>query len=298
MSESYTEGGDTFAVLYGDHQSGQTFRVLQEHVLEWIDLDIKGSTIMTHPVLLLYYADAHHQPLGDYLSRNRGYIVQDRHATGLRRVRFPMQSLKLSPLSYYMMVLLFFPGALEAPIQWHYDAGDATYPRGHRIRREGYDDPWTSHVGDDHIFAEFGSPPAPPPPPDPPIPNFAILNLGYTPTAEGLKLTTWSNVPCHQYMFWTTVEPEKHFEAILRRGLATSDQIRYCFVTWHMNEQLQAGDTMYHTFIKEPWPVCETRWFTFRAKIDGEWSPSVGPIFKHHNAAPIYALIINEPWTI
>ncbi|GAI52757.1 unnamed protein product, partial [marine sediment metagenome] len=48
----------------------------------------------------------------------------------------------------------------------------------------------------------------------------------------------------------------------------------------------EAGDTLTHTFIKEPWPVCETRWFTFKGDVDTLWTASAGPIFKKHRVAP------------
>ncbi|GAH75535.1 unnamed protein product, partial [marine sediment metagenome] len=47
-----------------------------------------------------------------------------------------------------------------------------------------------------------------------------------------------------------------------------------------------AGDTLTHTFYKEPWPICETRWFTFKGDVDTLWTASAGPIFKKHRVAP------------
>lgn len=81
------------------------------------------------------------------------------------------------------------------------------------------------------------------------------------------------------------------------RGLPTKDALRYCFVDFEHNEQEEPGDTIYHTFIKEPWPFCQVRWFTFRAIIEGVWAASVGPIFMKHMDEIPYDMLILEQWT-
>lgn len=87
-------------------------------------------------------------------------------------------------------------------------------------------------------------------------------------------------------MYYTLKEPDLHKRTIIFRGLSMPAASQYCFVTWHKNEQAEAGDTLTHTFIKEPWPICQTRWFVFRGKIAGKWSKSVSAIFKWHHIAP------------
>ncbi|GAI23886.1 unnamed protein product, partial [marine sediment metagenome] len=135
------------------------------------------------------------------------------------------------------------------------------------------------------MFAVWGDPPAPAPPPAPPKDHFAILSVKQEDTGTGIKFIVATNVPCHLFMLWTSQNPEKHLTPILRRGVFWKNAIRFCFVGWNENEQEEEGYTLYHTFTKEPWAVCETRWFTFRAKIEDKWAPSVGPIFKKHRVA-------------
>lgn len=60
----------------------------------------------------------------------------------------------------------------------------------------------------------------------------------------------------------------------------------FCFDVYEDNEQEEAGDTITHTFIKPDWPVCQTRFFYFHGRIDGEPSPSTTAIFKQHHAEP------------
>ncbi|GAH77228.1 unnamed protein product, partial [marine sediment metagenome] len=62
--------------------------------------------------------------------------------------------------------------------------------------------------------------------------------------------------------------------------------IRFCFVVYEDNEQVEAGDTLTHTWLKAAWPVCETRWFYFIGNIAGVGSVSESPIFKFHFPAP------------
>lgn len=206
----------------------------------------------------------------------------------LYRVRFSMQEVLLSPDQYYFIRVTAFPGLLEGAHHWQYDKADATYLQGIRLATNDGGLNWTKHFADDHLFAAFGTPPAPPPPPDPPLPNWCVLLVTQTRTATGYKITCWTNVPCHLYFFWTDTEPEKHKKTRIVRGLTVPDAPAYCFVTWHQNEQEEAGDTIYHTFIKEPWPECETRWYTFRALVNNEWTTSAAPIFKKHRPVLVY----------
>lgn len=284
MSESYLIGGDTLQIVDNPIWQGQTFRVIENHILQFIDLEMRGAMIINEPVIQVFYAGATHEPWGDYLSRNR-YIVEKKSGsltTG--RVRFSMQPVLLYTDLYYVIVVSNFPPLGGSSAWWQYDKNDATYPRGIRISSPDSGNTWTTHFNDDFMFAEFGIPPVPPPPPDPPIDNIAILDIVQNVTPDGYEIIVTTNVPCHLYMMWTLTEPEKHTRPLLRRGVFWKDAVRFCFVAWHRNEQEEAGDTIYHTFIKEPWAICETRWFTFKAKVDGVWSPSIGPILKKHRA--------------
>ncbi|GAH76928.1 unnamed protein product [marine sediment metagenome] len=128
--------------------------------------------------------------------------------------------------------------------------------------------------------------------------NFAILDIDQIPIRYGFEIVITTNTPCHLFLHFTKIEPEKHKTAIYRRGIRLMDATRYCFVVWEANEQQEAGDTLIHTFTKEAWDICETRWFTFKGTVSGTPSPSVGPIFKKHRVLPPYWRLINEPWTI
>lgn len=233
-------------------------------------------------------------PFDDYDVLPSTYTFPNR----LYRVRFSMKEVDLNPDSYYFMRVSAFPSLFEPPQYWQYDKDDATYPAGIRLSSDNGGVDWTKHFDDDHLFAAFGTPPAPTPPPDPPIANWCILSVEQTLTATGYKIAVTTNTPVHLYMFWTNTEPEKHKRTRVVRGLTVPDTIAYCFVTWHQNEQEEPGDTIIHTFIKEPWPGCETRWFTFRALVNNEWSPSVGPIFTKHRPILAFIRLILEPWTV
>ena len=99
-------------------------------------------------------------------------------------------------------------------------------------------------------------------------------------------------------MYWTNQEPLKHPTTRILRGLTIPGATQYCFVVWEQNEQQEPGDTITHTFIKEPWPVCETRWFVFRGTIDGDKSNSISAIFtKHRVQPPIEQTFYTNPGT-
>ncbi|MBA7589526.1 hypothetical protein ES708_31611 [subsurface metagenome] len=216
-------------------------------------------------------------------------------------MRADMKPVMVQADTEYVIVIHSFALDLSWQQQWQYDDADATYARGQRILSLDYGETWLLPPNDDHIFAEFGNPPVPTPPPPPPVYHWAILDIQQTLTATGYQIVVITNVPCHLYMYWTNQEPEKHKTTTIQRGLPVLAATEYCFVAWEQNGQQEPGDTIYHTFIKEPWPVCETRWFTFRGKIQGEWSASISAIFKKHRVAPPppeQVLIILEPWQV
>ena len=319
MSESYTEGGDSLQAIGWNYYAGQTFTPVQTHILNFIDINLRTVHPTRAPSIWVYLADSFHKPTGPILSQRLRSSSEKWNRYNVFRMRTEMSSYLLLAGTEYIIVIHAF--ALDTPnhMSWQYDKGDATYPRGIRIISTDGGSTWATRPNDDHIFAEFGTPPAPPPkpepppppppteetppdaqppaPPSPPIFNWAAMSLEQILTATGYIIIVATNVPCHLYMYWTNIPPEKHMKPIIRRGVAWKTAIRYCFVQWHENEQQEPGDTLYHTFIKEPWPVCETRWFVFRAKVDGIWTKSLSPIFKKHREEKKYQLIILEPWT-
>jgi len=115
--------------------------------------------------------------------------------------------------------------------------------------------------------------------------RFAVIAIEYSATGSGMQVTIMTNAACHLWLRYSLVEPRTHKIPILRRGVYFRTDIRLCFVAYHDNEQSEAGDTWLHTFVKEPWPVCQTRWFMFWGTIDGQPSPSTSGIFKYHRTA-------------
>lgn len=132
--------------------------------------------------------------------------------------------------------------------------------------------------------------------------RFAILTIEQENTATGYIITVTTNHKCHLWLRWTNITPVKHHHLSPERGASFDISTRYCFVGYHDNEQEEAGDTYEHTFIKEPWPVCETRWFYFIGQVSAGRSPSDSAVFIKHRIAPIlpptWTRLIKEPWTV
>lgn len=213
----------------------------------------------------------------------------------LARIRVKMAHTQLIRDEYYAIVLLpssVFPA--NEP-KWQYDKDDATYPAGVRIFSPDSGVTWQVFTNDDHLFAVLGTPTCPVPPPEPPVLNWAILDIYQFLTTNGYIIIAITNTPCHLYLIWSPYEPQKHPRTIISRGLSMPTAVAYCFVVWAENEQEEPGDTLIHTFTKEPWAGCETRWFTFRALVNNEYSPSVGPIFTKHRPK---GLIFAEQFTL
>jgi hypothetical protein len=113
-------------------------------------------------------------------------------------------------------------------------------------------------------------------------PKWIPLTVEETVTALGVKIVLTTDVPCHLWCRITTTPPLTHFHPITVRGVTKMADPYFCFDNYHDNEQEEPGDTLVHTFIKEPWPVCETRYFYFHGTIAAVASPSTSPIFKYH----------------
>lgn len=116
--------------------------------------------------------------------------------------------------------------------------------------------------------------------------HFALLNLEYEYLDDGWKITATTDVPSHLYCRMTTTPPHKHVLPSGRRGLRLTGDVRFCFVVYEDNEQEEAGDTLTHTWLKHPWPVCETRWFYFVGTINAANVVSETAIFTFHFPAP------------
>lgn len=125
--------------------------------------------------------------------------------------------------------------------------------------------------------------------------RFVVRNIGYTRTDAGVLVTCYSNHPCHLYLRWTNITPQKHIHAREDRGALVNSYIDQCFVAYHDIEQNEAGDTFTHTFTVEPWPGCETRWFYFWGYVSGVLSPSASCIFEYH--CPYKTKFYSDPLT-
>jgi len=129
-------------------------------------------------------------------------------------------------------------------------------------------------------------------------PHWALKNIDQEVTATGVKILVWTFQPCHLWMRWTTTKPQYHPLERTVRGLPLMLDRRFCFVAYEDNEQEEGDDTYLHTFLKEPWAHCETRWFYFHGRLGGERSPSTSAIFEKHRIAPEFWKIILEPWSV
>jgi len=131
--------------------------------------------------------------------------------------------------------------------------------------------------------------------------HFAVTYFHVINTQLGCIVECYTNNPCHLWMRWTSIVPQKHINPVVRRGATVGTYIDQCFVVYEDNEQQEPGDTIIHTFLKEPWPPCTERWFYFWGTVAVQLSPSVSAIFYHHRICvpvePPFITLFTEPWT-
>ncbi|MBA7573712.1 hypothetical protein ES708_15510 [subsurface metagenome] len=119
-----------------------------------------------------------------------------------------------------------------------------------------------------------------------PPPRWFLKSINYEITADGVIITITTDVGCHLACRLTTLNPRIHLDPLFKRGVALRAMPRYCFAAYLENWQEEPGNTLTHTFIKEPWPVCETRWFYFYGYVAAVYSPSESPLLSFHRTAP------------
>jgi len=80
-----------------------------------------------------------------------------------------------------------------------------------------------------------------------------------------------------------------------------NDDVRFCFTVFEDNEQNEWGDTLEHTWWKDNWPACTTKWLYVWGMCAGETCVSTTPPFQYHNTGidPVatWGLIFHEPWS-
>jgi len=206
--------------------------------------------------------------------------------------RFDFDTFPNLPAGTYALVV----SVPDSPQTWGYQLrGDLTtsqYPLGKAWESNDSGSTWSEISSTDFIFEVWGWQPPPEANPEPVISNWAPLAIADTPIIGGVEIFITTDIPVHLFMRWTDKEPLKHPSSIYRRGILVPIGTRFCFVAWHENEQIEPGDTLTHTFIKKPWPVCETRWFYFIGTKQAEEQPSASPIFRFHR--PLAAFLFEN----
>lgn len=128
-----------------------------------------------------------------------------------------------------------------------------------------------------------------------PVPRWFPISISQDMIPGGFLIILKTDIPAHLFLFWTDKEPWVHPVSTIERGLAVPWNAYWCFVTWHLIEQEEAGDTTTHTFIWTGWVTCQTKWFRFHGTIASNPSPSDSPIFHKHYVAPAYGVILDYP---
>lgn len=115
-----------------------------------------------------------------------------------------------------------------------------------------------------------------------PVLRFHLLTITHEQGVGEVLVTVTTNAACHLYLRYSDVFPRIHRKSMVRRGLATDWDARYCFTVYQHIEQNEAGDTFTHTFTWPDWENCNTRYFYFWGTMGGQDMVSDTPIFWIH----------------
>lgn len=125
---------------------------------------------------------------------------------------------------------------------------------------------------------------------------FAVLSLSYCFRTDLVCIKCATNNPCHLTCYISPYSPRKHRITAEKRGLPYIWYSYFCFVSYRPFEQLEAGDTLTHTFRISPWTKGQTLWFAIRGTIAGELAPSCSPLFEQrHPGMADFTFTIGSP---
>ncbi len=132
--------------------------------------------------------------------------------------------------------------------------------------------------------------------------HISVRDIDFHPSETGVRIRVITDVPSHLYIRLSLKKPWVHMQPSIRRGVAFAEDVRFCFTVFEDNEQNEWGDTLVHTWWKENWPVCTTKWFYVWGSRSGEMCVSTTAPFKYHNTGiepvPPWGQIFYEPWTL
>ncbi|MBA7542626.1 hypothetical protein ES705_34950 [subsurface metagenome] len=114
--------------------------------------------------------------------------------------------------------------------------------------------------------------------------HISFRDITYELTPDGLLITIITDIPCHIFIRWSELQPWIHSKPVLRRGMWLNDDVRFCFDVYTDTEQNEDGDTLIHTFLVPSWMLDKDYWLYPWGMVDGNVSPSSGPIF--HTLTP------------
>ncbi len=131
--------------------------------------------------------------------------------------------------------------------------------------------------------------------------HISVRDIDFHPSDTGVRIRVTTDVPSHLFVRLSLQEPWVHMKPSIRRGVAFAEDVRFCFTVFEDNEQVEPGDTINHTWWKNSWPVCTTKWLYVWGSRSGEVCLSTTAPFKFHNdgVAPVppTGLLFIEPWS-
>ncbi|MBA7576459.1 hypothetical protein ES708_18300 [subsurface metagenome] len=132
--------------------------------------------------------------------------------------------------------------------------------------------------------------------------HISVRDIDFHPSETGVRIRVTTDVPSHLFIRLSSQTPRIHKTPSLRRGVAFAEDVRFCFTVFEDNEQNEWGDTLEHTWWKENWPACTTKWLYVWGMRAGETCVSTTAPFKYHNTGiepvPTWGLIFHELWSI
>lgn len=258
----------------------QTFTPEISHEVTYIKVKVAQATDLKDIIIRLQYLQPDGTPTGaDLTSWFQYYPPYGKYSTPQETIFRTWPPWRLVAGIPYALIFYGYPTSQTQSYYIAYQPPPSDYPRGKLIRSTNTGSTWNTTDLGDLVFAEWGKPPLGYVKYTPTVRNFAILDLTKDHYSTSICIKNSTSQPCHLTLWITSKTPRLLEKPVTQRGLTFMHFGTYSFVGATAYEQLQKGDTLYHSFRPFRLKKNTKYYYCFTGTDDWEIANSVSPIF-------------------
>lgn len=258
----------------------QSFTPHITHDLKYVSVKIATTPLIGQVIIALQYTKPDGTPTGtDLVTWFSHYPEFGKYGTPHKTIFRTYPPWRCIAGIKYALVIRYIPDSVS-PTGWiSYQPSPGSYTRGQLMKSTNSGSTWdTTDIGD-LVFSEWGNPPLGLLPYDPTTTQFAVLEIGKEYYKTSTCITVSTSQPCFLTCHISEIEPRMLRFAVTRRGSRIQHFGTYSFVSARAFNQLQEGDTIYHTFRPTGLKAGTKYYYVFTGTDDWTKARSVSAIF-------------------